>query len=175
MKGVVFTEFMEFVENKYGFDAVDAMIEASGLSGVYTQAGNYPFEEMLALVVALSKEVNVEVMDLVEAYGVHLFSILVTLYPHIDKFTSTFDIIAHVDNIIHPEVQKLYPDADLPSFRTLEQSENKIVLQYISKKPLHALAKGLMLGAAAYYKENITVTIDTNKNPTEIEIIKNNG
>lgn len=175
MKGVVFTEFMEFVEGKYGFDAVDAMIENSGLSGVYTQAGNYPFEEILGLVLALCKEENVELANVVESYGVHLFPILVSLYPHIDTFTSSFDIISHVDNIIHPEVQKLYPDANLPSFKTIEHSTNKIVLEYISNKPLHNLAKGLMLGAAAYYKENITVTIHHDVSPIQIEVIKHNG
>jgi len=38
MKGMVFTEFIEFVEREFGFDVVDAMIEKSNVpnGGAYT-------------------------------------------------------------------------------------------------------------------------------------------
>jgi hypothetical protein len=67
MKGVVFTEFLEFIEDKFGFDISDDMIENSKTSteGVYTQAGNYPFEDMLSMVQTLSKLTNVPLGDLV--------------------------------------------------------------------------------------------------------------
>lgn len=172
MKGVVFTEFIEFIEDQYGFDTVDTMIEKSGLEAVYTQAGNYPFEEMVALLVALSGEVNLSVNELLEAYGEHLFSILIKLYPHVIQFKSSFDIISHVDNIIHPEVQKLYPDAELPTFNVKAQDEKRLVLEYKSKKSLQHLAKGLILGAAKHYGENITVTLYEDKDPVEIEVTR---
>jgi hypothetical protein len=175
MKGVVFTEFLEFVEEKYGFDTVDIMLETSGQSGVYTQAGNYPFEEMLALIVALSKSTNVAINTLLETYATHLFSRLISLYPHANRFTSAFDMISQVDNVIHPEVKKLYPDADLPSFYVKEHSDNKMVLQYMSNKPLHYFAKGLMMGAAKHFGETINVTIYDDRTPIEIEVTKEHG
>ncbi len=172
MKGMVFTEFVEFVENRYGFDAVDGMIEDSGLSGVYTQAGNYPFEEMVTLVVALCEKQKVELVEVLEKYGEYLFGKLASLYPNINKFSSVFDIVSHVDNIIHPEVRKLYPDADLPSFRVVTQTENKLIMEYMSNKSLQHLAKGLILGVAQYYNENIVVNIQEDSNPILLEIIK---
>ena len=33
MKGLVFTEFIEFVEKQYGFDVVDDMLEKANLNG----------------------------------------------------------------------------------------------------------------------------------------------
>lgn len=55
MKGLVFTELLEYVENNFGFDMADKIIEDSNLEndGAYTQAGNYPFEELIKLVNAL--------------------------------------------------------------------------------------------------------------------------
>ena len=50
MKGVVFTEYVEFIEETFGFDVVDDMIEKAGVSGVYTQAGNYEFDELFKMV-----------------------------------------------------------------------------------------------------------------------------
>lgn len=172
MKGVVFTEFVEFVENSFGFDAVDSMIEDSGLSGVYTQAGNYPFEEMVTLLVALSKEQNVEVNELLEKYGEHLFSRLASIYPNINKFSSSFDLISHVDNIIHPEVHKLYPDAELPSFQVIINEPKKLVMEYLSEKSLQHLAKGLILGVAKHYKEDLTINIHEDQKPITIEVLK---
>ena len=172
MKGVVFTEFVEFVEESFGFDAVDSMIADSGLNGVYTQAGNYPFEEIVTLIVALSNKQNIAVDTLLEGYGEHLFGKLAYIYPNMQAFSSAFDVISHVDNIIHPEVHKLYPDAELPSFKVIEQNDNRLVLEYLSSKSLHNLAKGLILGVAKHYNENIMVTIHEDKNPVQIEVIK---
>lgn len=172
MKGMVFTEFIEFVEEKYGFDVVDMMIEKSKVpnDGAYTQAGNYPFEEIIDLVVALSEIEQTDLNMLIQTYGEYLFGRLAALYPNIKQFESAFEIISHVDDFIHPEVQKLYPDADLPEFETIEKSDDKIVLRYKSKKGLHQLAKGLILGAGAFYKENLSVVVDDTKNPVEIEV-----
>lgn len=43
MKGVVFTEFIEMVEGRFGLAMVDRIIEAAQLpsSGVYTAVGTY--------------------------------------------------------------------------------------------------------------------------------------
>ena len=175
MKGVVFTEFLEFVEKEYGFDMLDLTIEKSKVpnDGAYTQAGNYPFEEVIALFTALSTETKEDLNILIQRYGEYLFKRLATLYPNIKEFKSAFDIISHVDNIIHPEVKKLYPDADLPEFTILKQTSTRILLQYKSNKNLHQLAKGLMMGASKFYNENLIIIVHEDKNPIEIEAILN--
>jgi hypothetical protein len=50
MKGIIFTEFLELVENKYGLEMVDTLIQHSKLQskGVYTSIGTYQFSEMLS-------------------------------------------------------------------------------------------------------------------------------
>ena len=47
MRGVVFTELIEFVEDVLGFETADKMIEDAKLNnnGVFTQGGNYPFSD----------------------------------------------------------------------------------------------------------------------------------
>ena len=43
MKGIVFTEFLEMVEEKYGLEMVDDIIENANLQshGAYTSVGTY--------------------------------------------------------------------------------------------------------------------------------------
>ena len=161
MKGLVFTELLEYVENNFGFDMADKIIEEAKLpnNGSFTQAGNYPFEELVRLVVALSKESNIEVPKLLEIFGEHMFSRLISLNPQLkDNFESSLDLISRVDDIIHPEVQKLYPGADLPKFNLIQRSENKIVIDDISSKHLEPFAIGLMNGSAKYFNEKIIIS-----------------
>lgn len=163
MKGIIFTELVEFVEEKFGFDVADRMIEASLLEnkGAYTQAANYPFEELVAIVTQLSQITEIDMGVLIETYGRHLFDRIVGLYPPIvANFTSSLPFIAQVDTFIHPEVKKLYPDADLPSFQLISLSERELIIDYISNKPLIPLARGLMLGAADHFGETIEILED---------------
>ena len=57
MKGIIFTDFLELVEEKFGLEMVDTIIEASELesNGVYTGVGTYSFGEMVQLLGNLSK------------------------------------------------------------------------------------------------------------------------
>jgi hypothetical protein len=161
MKGLVFTELIEYVENNFGFDMVDKIIEDAKLAnnGSFTQAGNYQFEELVRLLMALSKETNIEIPQLLEIFGEHMFSRLISLNPQLkDNFKSSLDLISRVDDIIHPEVQKLYPGADLPKFNLIERSENKVVIDYISSKHLEPFAIGLMKGSAKNFNEKLTIT-----------------
>jgi hypothetical protein len=160
MKGVVFTQFIELVEDKFGFDVVDQMIEKAALehNGIYTQAGYYPAEELFSLVKALSEITQLEQNELVYIYGEHLFPILVSIYPNKDDLHhNSFDFIANVDNIVHPEVQKLYPDSELPEFTTVSMDDTQLKVRYRSTKPLMDFARGLMVGCIKYFKEDIEV------------------
>ncbi len=59
MKGIVFTEFIEMVESKFGFDMMDDIIESANLpsGGIYTAVGTYDHTEMVQLVIEISANV----------------------------------------------------------------------------------------------------------------------
>ncbi len=48
MKGIVFTNFFEMVEEKIGFELVDQLIEGTELAtgGAYTTIGTYDHKEL---------------------------------------------------------------------------------------------------------------------------------
>lgn len=168
MKGMIFTELVEFVEEKFGFEVVDEMLESSLLpvKGAYTQAANYSFEELMAILSKLSQITSVTVDDLIATYARHLFGRISGLFPFIfAKFSSSLPFIAQVDTFIHPEVKKLYPDAELPRFQMISLDEKELIIDYYSSKPLASMAVGLMNGAADYFKEKIEISyvVDTQK------------
>lgn len=163
MKGIVFTEFLEMVEDKFGILTLDRIVEEEKLAsgGAYTSVGTYKHDEMVLLVTNLSNEVNIPVADLLEVYGKHFFGVLYTSYPTFFKnVTDAFDFLGSIENYIHVEVLKLYPDAELPSFDIKRPNKNTLTMVYKSERKLAAFAKGLIEGAVTHFGETISIEMN---------------
>ncbi len=161
MKGLVFSEFIEFVEDSFSSDIADEMIDASSLSslGAYTAVGTYNHGELLALVTTLSRLTDTPIPHLVQTFGRHLFGRLAAGHPDFLKGVDcSFDFLQLIENHIHVEVRKLYPDAELPSFEEARPDPNHLILTYRSQRPFNDLAMGLIEGCVAHFKEQVQIT-----------------
>lgn len=160
MKGIVFTELLELVEQKFGSNTVDDIIEAADLpsGGAYTAVGTYHHEEILSLVSELSSASQIEVPTLVRIFGQHLFGRFLAGYPiFFEGVSSTFDFLETVEGHIHVEVRKLYPDAELPSFTCQRIPPNHFEMVYRSKRPFADLAEGLIYACTEHFGESISI------------------
>ena len=160
MKGIVFTELIDMVEATFGVDMMDDVFDDCELEsgGAYTAVGTYDHTELLEIVGVLSKHSNIPVKELVFKYGHHLFSRFYELMPvFFEKPNDAFEFLESVHGYIHVEVKKLYPDASLPSFDTVRESNNTLVMTYKSQCPFADFAHGLMQGCVDFYKENIVI------------------
>lgn len=161
MKGLVFTEFLDMVEEKFGYDMVDKILTESTLEskGSYTQIGTYSFGEMVQLITRLHEHTGIEVPVLLKTYGLYFFDFLKNNYPgFLKKETNAFAFLNSIENHIHVEVQKLYPEAELPSFDTNNISSDKMEMIYRSERGLGPFAEGLIEKSMEYYGEEGTVT-----------------
>jgi hypothetical protein len=94
MKGVVFTEFLEMVEDRFSPEMADRIIEGAELAsgGVYTTVGTYDHGEMIQLVSCLSEETGIPSAELVRSFGMHLFGRFHTMFPkYFEDVSSSFD------------------------------------------------------------------------------------
>jgi hypothetical protein len=160
MKGIVFTEFLEHVCRKYGIETMDFMIESSDLpsGGVYTAAGTYDHRELITLVKTLSTAIGVAEPELFRTYGQHLLARFSVRYPQFfDGLANCFEFFDRLGAHVHAEVEKLYPDAELPAIDVDWWTEDKLQLVYISARPFAAFAEGLMRGVIAHFGEPIAV------------------
>ena len=170
MKGVVFTEFLEMVEVKFSPAIADAVIERSALAsgGAYTTLGTYDHEEMLQLVDHLSAETGIPQRDLVRAFGEYLFARFLEAFPHLFVgINSAIDLLRRVEDYIHVEVRKLYPDAELPTFQCWMVDAGQLSMTYRSKRPFAALAEGLIRGCIEHFGEGIDLEITDLSGGTE--------
>jgi hypothetical protein len=163
MKGVVFTEFLEMVEDRFSPEMADRIIERAELpsGGGYTTVGTYDHGEMIQLVSCLSEETGIPSAELVRSFGMHLFGRFHTMFPkYFEDVSSAFDFLQRTDHYIHVEVQKLYPDAELPSFECDTSQSGRLQITYRSSRPFAALAEGLIRGCIAHYGEEVDIAVE---------------
>ena len=152
MKGVVMNLLNEMVEETFGIEEWNAVLDEAGVSGAYTAAGLYEDAELLSLVSIISQRKDIPVPDLVYAFGEFMFPQFVKRYPGlIDSSMDFLDFLETIDGVIHVEVKKLYPDAITPAFQYERQAENKLLLNYSSSRQMCELAEGLIAGAATHF------------------------
>jgi len=179
MKGIIFTEFLELVEDKFGLAMVDKIITQSELDsgGAYTAVGTYEFTEMLQLISNLSENTDISVDDLLMVYSEHLFAALIKSHPNlVEHYKDPMDLLASIENHIHVEVQKIYPEAQLPTFKLEERTDTKMVMVYKSDKALYMLGKGLMLETFKLFKVPANIGFEKlNEQGTEVRFTINKG
>lgn len=161
MKGIVFREFIEMVENEFSLEIADAIISASELStnGAYTSVGTYPHTEMVSLVVNLSQQTGQPVPALLNHFGRHLFKRFTVIHPrYVNNYHSAFELLQQLDGNIHVEVKKLYDDAELPSFSYESLPDGGMHFDYRSHRGLADFAEGLIQGCIAHFGHPVTVS-----------------
>ena len=177
MKGIVFTEFLDLVENKFGLQMLDTILNESNLesNGIYTSVGTYNFSEMLQLLQSLSSHTEISIDNLLLVYGEHFFSIIEESYPYLlATYSDPIEMLSSVENHIHVEVRKIYPDAELPTFKVLEKTKTTLVVIYTSSRAMHHFGLGLMNKTFEHF--NSTATIELKKikeDGTEVKFIVN--
>lgn len=177
MKGIVFTEFLDLVEQKFGLEMVDKIITQSELEsqGIYTSVGTYRFSEMLSLLQNLNKNTGIAIDDLLLAYGEHFFSIIEDSYPGLlNTYKDPIEMISSIENHIHVEVRKIYPDAELPTFAVESKTENSLVMIYTSSRAMHHFGLGLMNKTFEHFDTKATISLEKIKEDgTEVKFIIN--
>ena len=177
MKGIVFSEFLDLVEVKFGLEMVDKIINQSKLKsgGAYTAVGTYDFSEMLQLLKNLSNNTGLSIDDLLLTYGEHFFQVLKRDYEGmLSSYSDPIDLLSSIENHIHIEVRKIYPDAELPTFEVLEKTKRKLVMLYKSSRAMHHFGLGLMNKTFEHFNASADIILEKIKEDgTEVKFLIN--
>ena len=175
MKGIVFTEFLDLVEEKFGLEMVDAIISQSKLEseGVYTSIGTYSFSELLQLLQNLQTKTGISIDNLLLIYGEHFFSVIETNYKDLlSSYNDPIEMLASIENHIHVEVRKIYTDAELPTFIIKEKTKKTLILIYKSSRSMHHFGLGLMNKTFEHFNSKATIILEKiKKDGTEVKFI----
>jgi hypothetical protein len=177
MKGIIFTEFLDLVEHKFGLEMVDDIITKSQLEseGIYTSVGTYKFSEMLQLLQHLSKNTGLSIDNLLLAYAEHFFGVIEDSYPGLlATYNDPIEMLASIENHIHIEVQKIYPEAELPTFDIVTKTDTSLTMIYKSSRAMHHFGLGLMHKVFEHFNTKANIVLEKLKDDgTEVMFIIN--
>ncbi|WP_114767072.1 heme NO-binding domain-containing protein [Vibrio rhodolitus] len=163
MKGIIFTEFMDLVEDKFGLEVLDQVLDGAGDEGVYTAVGSYDHRDLVKLIVKLSEITELPPETLQQVFGQSVFNNLYSTLPNsasLHECKNSFQFVRLVEDYIHIEVKKLYPEANPPKFEFISESETELVFDYKSARCMSHVCLGLVQGCADHFNEQLEIAMD---------------
>jgi hypothetical protein len=158
MKGIIFNLLERAVSAEYGDETWDTLLDDAGSIGTYTAVGNYPDEELMALVGAATQRLGLSSDELIRWFGRRAIPMLEERYPaFFEAHRTTRDFLLTLNDVIHPEVRKLFPGAYAPSFEFDTSREDALGLTYESHRNLCSFAEGLIEGSAERFGDTVTI------------------
>jgi hypothetical protein len=173
MKGIIFTEFLDLVEERFGLEMVDKIICQSRLEseGIYTSIGTYSFYEFLQLLHNLSKNNSISIINLLRVYATQIFSAMDTIHPDMLKsYNDSIEMIAamnqHIEKIFttkdasHEQLLKAKSFSPLPQFIVKEKTKNSLIINYKSQRRMEHFWLGLMHEMFQHFDETATIVLE---------------
>jgi hypothetical protein len=158
VKGVIYNLVEEVVRRERGVDTWDDVVDEAGVSGAYTSLGTYPDSDMDELAGAVARQVGTDASSVVRHVGQEGLAILATRYPQFfEPHDDLFGFLRSLNDVVHPEVRRLYPGAFVPTFDLADEGDDVLVMTYASERGRCDLAEGLVLGAARWYRQEVVV------------------
>lgn len=159
VKGLLFDVAREVVAEVLDEDEWDRAVEAAGVEGAYTSLGNYPDGEIVMLVDVIASTAGLTRDETLRVVGVRGYPHLVSRHPELVAGVDDLGALLHsLNNVIHPEVLKLYPDSTVPSFDVVDLAPDRWRVTYDSRRGMCRLAEGLIVGGGASLGTTTEVT-----------------
>src|SRR5262245_58250621 len=162
MHGLIFLQFQRFAQKQGGIPAWESLLREAQLPvKSYSPARAYPDEEVLALVGAAGRLLNMPVGAVLEAFGEFVAPELIRLYGRlIEPGWKTLDLIENTEKLIHTAVRVGNPGAQPPVLNCVRSTRDELQIVYSSDRQLCGIAKGIVKGVARHYGETVRITED---------------
>lgn len=159
MKGIIFNLLERTVAEEHGEDTWDALLDDVGSGGVYSSVGLYDDDELTSLVGAAAARLDTTDRAVLQWFGEAAIPHLAASYPDFfDHAGGLHPFLLSLNDVIHPEVRKLYPGAVVPEFGCDTEPDGTLTMRYESPRSMCDLAVGFARGAAAHYGQDSGVS-----------------
>ncbi|MCC2545143.1 heme NO-binding domain-containing protein [Hymenobacter sp. BT175] len=174
MHGSIFILLKRFVQTHYDYSTWIKLIELSGLSSADFDINTvYPDEHIYQLVGQAAEMTGIPAEVLQEKFGEFLVPDLMLVYSkYVQPEWRTLEMIENTEHTMHGQVRRNHAEASPPVLHVTRVSENELLVDYISKRRMGALAVGITRGLANYFDEGdrIKVTPTTSENGEKVQI-----
>ncbi len=163
MHGIIFAELKKFADSALGAAAWPAIAAEAGVGQVsYLATETYPDEQLSALVGAAVRRSGIPAPQLLEQFGAFIVPDLVKVFgAFVKREWTALDLLENTESVIHKAVRLGDPKATPPQLRISRPTPSQVTIEYSSPRRLCAVAKGIMRGVAAHYREPLVISETT--------------
>jgi Haem-NO-binding len=161
MHGIIHLELKRYLETRLGSAGWLKLLDDAGVSTSlpYVHLGEYPDEELGAIVAAAARATSSSAEAVLEAFGEFIASSLIVTYRRLIRPEwRTLDVLANTEQTIHRVVRLRNPGARPPLLRCARPTPGEVVITYSSVRRLCILARGIIKGIASHYRERVEIT-----------------
>jgi len=158
MHGLIFAELKKYVEAKFDAATYQKLLESAGQKHqLYLASSVYPDQNIVDLVTTASQMTGLPAKAILEDFGQFVAPGLVEQYKFlIHPDWQLLDFLANTEDTIH-KVVRFHKGVTPPRLGTTRVAEDKLIITYGSQRKMCPLLKGIVKGAAKYYKEEATI------------------
>ena len=158
MHGLIFAELKKYVEAKFDAATWQSLLEKAGQKHqLYLASSVYPDQNILDLVTTACQMTGLPANAILEDFGQFVAPGLVEQYKFlINPEWQLLDFLANTEDTIH-KVVRFHKGVAPPRLMTTRVADDKLIITYNSQRKMCPLLKGIVRGAARYYKEAASV------------------
>ncbi|GAA4387779.1 heme NO-binding domain-containing protein [Hymenobacter koreensis] len=162
MHGTIFTLLKRYVQTQYDHSTWVKLLEVSGLeSGDFDHKQVYPDEHMYALVGGAARMTGIPAEELQEKFGEYLVPDLLYMYGKLlQPEWRTLEMIEHTETVMHKRVREEHQENAPPVLHVSRMAANEVLIEYVSKRRMGALAVGIVRGLAVYFDEAEQIVVE---------------
>ncbi|KAA9339590.1 hypothetical protein F0P96_02970 [Hymenobacter busanensis] len=162
MHGSIFTLLKRYVQTQYDHSTWVQLLEASGLdSGDFDHKTVYPDEHMYALVGKAAEMTGIPAETLQEKFGEYLVPDLMYMYAKlVQPEWRTMEMIENTEKVMHKRVREEHSENAPPVLDVTRVSANELLIEYVSRRRMGALAVGIVRGLAVYFDEADQIQVE---------------
>jgi hypothetical protein len=162
MKGYIFTEFLEMVEDRYGFVLMDRIILNANLEsdGVYTSVGSYPQKELIELMKQLSIEIKEDIKTIMMYTGERIYNTsLNTFNKKLLLLEMNFPFIERLKNYLTNECRSIFNNDEILNVKFTSE-ENSLIAHFEFKEvETSLLMEGIIKGCISVMGESVNINV----------------
>jgi len=156
MKGILLKITQEFVSSTFGSEVYEGMQEEMG-NPVFLPTDSYPDQAFMQMAVLVSVQTAVSIRNFFLELGRFTVVKFHEMYPAHFKDESLKEFYLRM-NDVHAQLTKDQPGIKPPNF-TYEDKGDDLFMNYRSSRGLFDYFEGILLGAADFKGENVTIQV----------------
>jgi hypothetical protein len=160
VQGVIFDELEKYISKEMGAAGLARIRSLTGRDDRgYALGAVYADEELGVIVAAVAAETGRPAQTVIEEFGAALVPGLLEIYGFlINPRWSFMDFLLNTEDVVHRGVKLNAPYAQPAALQAERSGPDAVTITYRSKRALCSLAKGIVRGAAAHYRVEITIS-----------------